>query len=74
MPASLDICICSGRAFAVTAITGTGRVNVPSFCHSRILRTQVNPSMTCEMLVSSGQQWRERTSAYGHLLIHKDHR
>lgn len=46
MPASNAVWICSLRAFAVTAITGTWQLNLPSFSNSRIFLVHVRPSMT----------------------------
>ena len=46
MPAFMAVSICSLLALAVTAMTGTWRMNFPSFSSSLIFLVHVNPSMT----------------------------
>jgi hypothetical protein len=41
-----------------TAITGTGLVSFPCFCHSLIRRMQVKPSITEEVVSISNDHWK----------------
>lgn len=71
MPISFAFLTCSSRALAVTAITGTGLVKLPSLCITLILRTQVRPSITCQIVrrnVLAGMLLR---STYRHLQVHE---